>query len=62
VIRYPPAGTHPNLPYLVALIDFENGPSIIRRLTKGSEDPEIGTPVVREVHREWDYLEFQTRG
>lgn len=45
VIRYPPQGFEKDAPYLVALIDIENGPRAIARLTNVGENIEIGESV-----------------
>ena len=45
VIRYPPQGFEKDAPYVVALVDIENGPRIIARVTPAREDVQIGESV-----------------
>lgn len=42
LIRYPPKGFEGQAPYVVAMIDLENGPRVIGRIVKGSGNLEIG--------------------
>lgn len=58
VIRYPPKGFEKDAPYIVALIDLENGPRVIGRVTTGLGDLQIGSPV-RAVGGD-GVLEFRT--
>jgi len=45
VIRYPPKGFETDAPYIVALIDLENGPRVIGRVAADLNDLQIGDPV-----------------
>lgn len=45
VIRYPPQGFEKDTPYVVALVDIENGPRTIARVTPVGEDVQIGDSV-----------------
>lgn len=42
LIRSPPKEFEGKAPYIVAMIDLENGPRVIGRIIKGSENLEIG--------------------
>jgi uncharacterized OB-fold protein len=42
VVRYPPKGFENESPYVVALIDIDNGPRVIGRVTDSPELMEIG--------------------
>lgn len=45
VIRYPPEGFEQEAPYVVALIDLENGPRVIGIIVEASENLQIGQTV-----------------
>ncbi len=45
VIRYPPEGFEKGAPYVVALIDLDQGPRVIARIVDGPENLQIGQPV-----------------
>ena len=45
VIRYPPEGFESQAPYVVALVDIENGPRVIGRVTANPDDLEVGKTV-----------------
>jgi uncharacterized OB-fold protein len=45
VIRYPPEEFEKDSPYVVGLIDLENGPRVIGRITSNPEDLEIAMSV-----------------
>lgn len=45
VIRYPPEGFEKDAPYVVALVDLENGPRAIGRITANSEELRIAQVV-----------------
>ena len=45
VIRYPPTGFEGQTPYVVGLIDIENGPRVMARIIGKPEDVQIGKSV-----------------
>lgn len=45
VIRYPPKGFEGESPYVVALVDIEDGPRVMGRIIGKPEGIQIGTPV-----------------
>ena len=45
VIRYPPEGFEKEAPYVVALIDLENGPRVIGRIVEDPANLQIGQGV-----------------
>ena len=45
VIRYPPEGFEKEAPYVVALIDLDQGPRVIARIVDASEDLQLGQTV-----------------
>jgi uncharacterized OB-fold protein len=45
VIRYPPADFEGEAPYVVALIDIEEGPRVMGRIVAKAEEVEIGKSV-----------------
>jgi uncharacterized OB-fold protein len=45
VIRYPPEGFEKEAPYVIAMIDLENGPRVIGRIVEESDSLEIGQNV-----------------
>jgi len=45
VIRYPPEGFESQAPYVVALVDIENGPRVMGRVTARPEDIQMGQTV-----------------
>jgi uncharacterized OB-fold protein len=45
VIRYPPKGFEDESPYVVALVDLEDGPRVMGRINAKPEDIQIGTSV-----------------
>jgi uncharacterized OB-fold protein len=45
IIRYPPLGFEQEAPYVVALIDLDNGPRVIGRIAGTPELLQIGTHV-----------------
>ncbi len=45
VIRYPPEGFEKEAPYVVALIDLDQGPRVIARIVDASENLQIGQTV-----------------
>jgi hypothetical protein len=57
-IRYPPKGFEEKAPYSVALVDIENGPRVIGRLSATGEGLRIGAAVVLKSN-ENGVLEFQ---
>jgi uncharacterized OB-fold protein len=52
VIRYPPKGFEKESPYVVALVDIENGPRVIGRIKANPNYVQIGKAVssVRDNH------------
>jgi uncharacterized OB-fold protein len=46
VIRYPPTGFEREAPYVVALIDIEEGPRVMARIVAKPEEVEIGKSVI----------------
>jgi len=57
IIRYPPKGFEGESPYVVALIDIEDGPRVIGRVTGPPELIEIGG-IVSFSRENKDMLEF----
>lgn len=45
VVRYPPKGFEGESPYVVALVDVDNGPRVMARINAKPEDIEIGKQV-----------------
>jgi uncharacterized OB-fold protein len=45
VIRYPPEGFEKESPYIVGLIDLEDGPRVMGRILAKTEELQIGNPV-----------------
>ena len=45
VIRYPPTGFEGESPYVVGLIDIENGPRVMARIIAKTDDVQIGKSV-----------------
>ncbi len=58
VIRYPPEGFENEAPYIVALIDLEEGTRVIGRVTANPEELEIAQ-VVRYAGKAVDALRFR---
>jgi len=58
VIRYPPKGFENQAPYVVAIIDIENGPRVIGRVSNSVDEVKIGSSVTLLSTRE-DALEFR---
>lgn len=57
-IRYPPRGFENQSPYVVAIIDIDEGPRVIGRVSNSSDEVKIGASVVLKSRKE-DALEFQ---
>lgn len=57
-IRYPPKGFENQAPYVVAIIDIENGPRVIGRVSNSADEVKIGSPVSLRSSKE-GMLEFQ---
>ena len=57
-IRYPPKGFENQAPYVVAIIDIENGPRVMGRVTDPSDDVKIDSVVSLSSVNE-DALEFR---
>ena len=60
-IRYPPKGFENQAPYLVAIIDIDNGPRVIGRLSGSPDHARIGSRVSLASEKE-GVLEFQLSG
>jgi uncharacterized OB-fold protein len=45
IIRYPPEGFEKEAPYVVALIDLDQGPRVIARIVDASENLQLGQTV-----------------
>lgn len=45
VIRYPPVGFEEQAPYVVAIIDLNNGPRIVGRINAKEDEVKIGSNV-----------------
>ena len=45
VIRYPPQGFESQAPYVVAIVDIENGPRVIGRVTANPDNIQVGQTV-----------------
>jgi hypothetical protein len=45
VIRYPPTGFEKESPYVVALVDIEDGPRVMARIAAKPEEVQIGSSV-----------------
>ncbi len=58
VIRYPPEGFEKDAPYVVALVDLENGPRVIGRVTANPEELKIAQ-VVQYSGKVNDALRFR---
>jgi uncharacterized OB-fold protein len=58
VVRYPPKGFEDQAPYVVAIIDMDDGPRVIGRVSKSPDDLEIGSSVSLKSN-EGGILEFQ---
>jgi len=58
VIRYPPQGFEKESPYVVALIDIENGLRVIGRVAGKPENVQIGK-LVHLVRRRNGLIEFE---
>ena len=58
IIRYPPMGFEEQAPYVVALIDLNDGPRVIGRVNAKPEEVEIGASVdfVREAAGALEFL------
>jgi len=61
VVRYPPIGFESESPYVVALIDIEDGPRVIGRVSGPLELMSIGKSVLF-VGESRGALEFKLRG
>jgi uncharacterized OB-fold protein len=46
VIRYPPKGFEGQSPYIVALVDVENGPRVMARINTSPDNVQIGEEVL----------------
>ena len=57
-IRYPPKGFESQAPYVVAIIDIENGPRVIGRVSNSADEVKIGDAVALRSSKE-GMLEFQ---
>jgi len=57
-IRYPPKGFESQAPYVVAIVDINNGPRVIGRILHSADDVEIGGSVALASLKE-GVLEFQ---
>jgi uncharacterized OB-fold protein len=57
-IRYPPKGFENRVPYVVAIIDIENGPRVIGRVSNSVDDVKIGSVVSLNSAKE-GVLEFR---
>jgi hypothetical protein len=44
-IRYPPKGFESEAPYVVAMVDLDNGPRVLARIVKSSVELQIGQSV-----------------
>jgi len=60
-IRYPPRGFENQAPYLVAIVDIDNGPRVIGRVSGSPEQATIGSRVTLTSYKE-GVLEFQLSG
>jgi uncharacterized OB-fold protein len=58
VIRYPPRGFEEAAPYVVALIDIENGPRVMGRVSANPDRIEIGSVVALKDNKN-GILEFR---
>jgi uncharacterized OB-fold protein len=58
VIRYPPTGFEKEAPYVVALIDLEDGPKVAARIIDNPNDLKIGSAVTY-LGRRSGALEFK---
>jgi uncharacterized OB-fold protein len=58
VIRYPPKGFEKDAPYIVGLVDLENGPRVIGRITANPEELKIAK-VVQYTGKTQDALWFR---
>jgi len=57
-IRYPPKGFENRAPYVVAIIDIENGPRVIGRVSNSPDEVKIGSAVSLSSAKE-GALEFR---
>jgi hypothetical protein len=57
-IRYPPKGFETQAPYVVAIIDIEDGPRVIGRVRNSADEVKIGSAVALRSSKE-GMLEFQ---
>ena len=58
VIRYPPEGFEKEAPYVVALVDLDEGPRVIGRITVNPEELRIAQ-VVHYAGKADDALQFR---
>ena len=58
VIRYPPKGFENQAPYVVAIIDIENGPRVVGRVSGSGDEVRIGSAVALKSNTRGT-LEFQ---
>ncbi len=57
-IRYPPKGFENQAPYVVAIIDIENGPRVIARISNSIREVKVGSMVTLASSKE-SPLEFR---
>jgi uncharacterized OB-fold protein len=57
-IRYPPKGFENEAPYVVAIINIENGPRVIGRVSNSADGVKIGSTVTLKSYKR-NTLEFQ---
>jgi len=58
VIRYPPKGFENQSPYVVAIIEIENGPRVVGRVSGSGDEVKIGSAVALKSNTRGT-LEFQ---
>ena len=58
IIRYPPKGFENQAPYVVAIIDIENGPRVVGRVSNSADEVKIGSAVALMSSKQ-GALEFQ---
>jgi uncharacterized OB-fold protein len=58
VIRHPPKGFEAEAPYIVGLVDIDNGTRVIGRISADPDEIEIGSAVAIAVNRD-GVLEFR---
>jgi len=58
IIRYPPRGFENQTPYVVAIINIENGPKVIGRISATPENVAVGDGVSLRTIKD-GVLEFQ---